>query len=113
MILIIGTNLSIMQYGLINDLPQNNCLRCNSFIDLIYILAVKIAPKLINNAIKASITIERLVIRNPPSIKFNHKTNYFILKRVKSLIYQRLPFKCLSIQILSQSSSIPLGFISQ
>ena len=68
MILIIGIDLSIMQYGLLNDLPQNNCLRCNSFIDLIYILAVKIAPKFTNNAVKTSITIERLVMRKP-SIK--------------------------------------------
>ena len=59
MILIIGTNLSFMQYGLLNDLPQNSCLRCNSFIDLIYILAVNIAPKFTKNAVKASITIER------------------------------------------------------
>ena len=65
MILIIGTNLSIIQYGLLNDLPQNNCFRCNSFIDLIYILAVKIAPKFTNNAVKTSITIERLIIRKP------------------------------------------------
>ena len=54
-----GTNLSIMQYGLLNDLPQNNCLRCSSFIDLMYILAVKIAPKFTNNAVKTSIIIER------------------------------------------------------
>ena len=65
MILIIGMNLSIMQYGLLNDLPQNNCLRLNSFIDLIYILAVKIAPKFTNNAVKTSITTERLVIGKP------------------------------------------------
>ena len=71
MILIIGTKLSIMQYGLLNDLPQNNCFRCNSFIDLIYILAVKIAPKFINNAVKTSISIDRLVIRKP-------STNYKI-----------------------------------
>ena len=63
--LIIGVNLSTMQYGLLNDLPQNNCLRCNSFIDLRYILAVKIAPRFNSNAVKTSITIERLVIRNP------------------------------------------------
>ena len=68
--LIIGVNLSTMQYGLLNDLPQNNCLRCNSFIDLIYILAVKIAPKFTNNAVKSSITVERLVIRKP-SINLN------------------------------------------
>ena len=65
MILIIGTNLSIMQYGLLNDLPQNNCLRCNSFIELMYILAVKIAPKFTNKDVKTSINIERLVIRKP------------------------------------------------
>ena len=59
MILIIGIDLSIMQYGLLNDLPQNNCLRCSSFIDLMYILAVKIAPKFTNNAVKTSIIIER------------------------------------------------------
>ena len=64
--LIIGMELSIMQYGLLNDLPQNNCLRCNSFIELIYILTVKIAPKFTNNAVKTSITIERLVIRKLP-----------------------------------------------
>ena len=69
MILIIGTELSIMQYGFLNDLPQNNCLRCNSLIDLIYILTVRIAPKFISNAVKASITKERLVIRNPPLIE--------------------------------------------
>ena len=69
MTLIIGTNLSIMQYGLLNDLPQNNFLRCNSLIDLRYILTVRIAPKFISNAVKASITKERLVIRNPPLIE--------------------------------------------
>ena len=66
--LIIGMNLSFMQYGLLNDLPQNNCLRCNSLIDLIYILTVRIAPKFISNAVKASITKERLVIINLPLI---------------------------------------------
>ena len=75
MILIIGIDLSIMQYGLLNDLPQNNCFRCNSFIDLKYILAVRIAPKFTSNAVKVSITIERLVIRNP-SINCDYlKTN--------------------------------------
>ena len=54
-----GMSSSIMRYGLLNDLPQNNCLRCNSFIDLMYILAVNIAPKFTKNAVKASITIER------------------------------------------------------
>ena len=70
MILINGMKLSMMQYGLLKDLPQNNCLRCNSFIDLIYILAVKIAPKFTNNAVKTSINIERLVIKKP-SNNFN------------------------------------------
>ena len=56
-------NLSIMQYGLLNALPQNNCLRCNSLIDLIYILAVRIAPKFTSKAVKRSITRERLVIK--------------------------------------------------
>ena len=69
MILIIGMNLSIMRYGLLNDLPQNNCFRCNSLIDLRYIFAVRIAPKFTSNAVKTSITTERLVIRNPPLIK--------------------------------------------
>ena len=68
MILNIGINLSIIQYGFLNDLPQNNCLRCNSFIDLIYILAVSIAPKFSSNAVKTSISTERLVIRRPPII---------------------------------------------
>ena len=63
--LIIGIDLSIMQYGLLNDLPQNNCLRCNSLIDLRYILAVRIAPKFTSNIVKTSITIERLVMRAP------------------------------------------------
>ena len=63
MILIIGTKLSFIQYGLLNDLPQNNCLRCNSFIELMYIFAVKIAPKFTNNAVRTSITIERMFIR--------------------------------------------------
>ena len=61
-------NLSIMRYGLLNDLPQNNCLRCNSFIDLRYILAVKIAPKFTSNAVNTSITTERLVIKRPSNI---------------------------------------------
>ena len=68
MTLIIGTNLSIMQYGLVNDFPQNNFLRCNDLIDLRYIFTVRIAPKLISNAVKASIRRERLVIIKP-SIK--------------------------------------------
>ena len=102
-----------MQYGLLNDFPQNNFFRCNSLIDLRYILTVRIAPKFISNAVKASITRERLVNRKPSINCNNIRSNYFILNRVKSLIYQRLPFKCLSIQMLSQSSSIPLGFISQ
>ena len=64
-----------MQYGLLNDLPQNNCFRCNSFIDLKYMFAVRIAPKLTSNAVKKRITIERLVIRNP-SINWDYiKTN--------------------------------------
>ena len=54
-----------MQYGLLNDFPQNNCFRRNSFIDLKYILAVKIAPKFTSNAVKTSIAIEWLVMRNP------------------------------------------------
>ena len=54
-----------MQYGLLNDLPQNNCLRCNSFTELRYILTVSIAPKFTSNAVKKSITKERLVIRRP------------------------------------------------
>ncbi len=62
MILIIGMNLSTMQYGLLDDLPQNNCLCCNSFIDLRYILTVKIAPTLISNAVKTSINVDRMVI---------------------------------------------------
>ncbi len=57
-----------MQYGLLNDLPQNNCLRCNSFIDLRYILAVSTAPKFTSNAVKKSIKTERLVIRGPSII---------------------------------------------
>ncbi len=57
-----------MQYGLLNDLPQNNCLCCNSFIDLRYILAVKIAPRFIRNDVKTSIATERLVIRKPSII---------------------------------------------
>ena len=65
-----GIDLSIMQYGLLNDLPQNNCLRCNSLIDLKYIFAVRIAPKFTSNAVNVSITTERLVIRNP-SINWN------------------------------------------
>ena len=32
--LIIGVNLSIMQYGLLNDLPQNNFFRCSSLTEL-------------------------------------------------------------------------------
>tara|TARA_Y100000589_G_scaffold302558_1_gene314230 strand:- start:411 stop:638 length:228 start_codon:yes stop_codon:yes gene_type:complete len=75
MIFIIGVNLSIMQYGLINDLPQNNLLRCNSFIELMYILAVRIAPKLTSNTVMKSIPIERLVIRNSPLFDNNIKTN--------------------------------------
>ena len=108
-----GTNLSIMQYGLLNDLPQNNFLRCKALIDLRYTLTVRIAPKFINNAVKESITRERLVIRKPSINFINIRSNYFFLNRVKSLIYQRLPFKCRSIQMVSQSSSVPLGFISQ
>ncbi len=61
-------NLSIMQYGLVNDLPQNNCLRCSSLIDLIYILTVRIAPKFTSNTVKTSKTKERLVIKRPSSI---------------------------------------------
>ena len=76
MILIIGIELSIMQYGLLNDLPQNNCLRCNSFIDPRYILAVRTTPKFNRNTVNASINIERLVMRKP-SINL-----YIILKRV-------------------------------
>ena len=57
-----------MQYGLLNDLPQNSCLRCNSFIDLRYMLAVSIAPKLTSNAVNTSIKTERLVIRGPSII---------------------------------------------
>ena len=68
MILIIGIDLSIMQYGLLNDLPQNNCFRCSSFMDLMYILAVNSAPKFISNAVNASITTDRLVIRRPFNI---------------------------------------------
>ena len=63
-----GMSSSIMRYGLLNDLPQNNCLRCNSFIDLMYILAVNSAPKFISNAVKTSITTDRLVIRRPFNI---------------------------------------------
>ena len=58
-----------MQYGLLNDFPQNNCFRCNSFIDLKYMFAVRIAPKLTSNAVKVRITIERLVIGTPPLIE--------------------------------------------
>ena len=56
-------NFSIIEYGLLDDLPQNNCLRCSSFIDLRYILAVSIAPKFTSNAVKTSTTTEMLVIR--------------------------------------------------
>ena len=63
-----GMSSSIMRYGLLNDLPQNNCLRCNSFIDLMYILAVNSAPKFISNAVETSITQDRLVIRRPFNI---------------------------------------------
>ena len=67
-----GMSPSIMQYGLLNDLPQNNCLRCNSFIDLIYILVVKIAPKIISDAVKTSIKTDMLVIRRPFNINIQY-----------------------------------------
>ena len=75
MILIIGIDLSIMQYELLDDLPQNNCLRCNFLIDLRYILAVRTAPKFNRNDVKTSITIERLVMRKP-------SINKIILKQI-------------------------------